>query len=92
MVIAKPSSAEDLEVGQSRVVRRGVQLTAITRTVDGELHAVDPVCTHLGCIVHFNAAEETWDCPCHGSRFSVTGEVIDGPATKALERRRIDSD
>jgi Rieske Fe-S protein len=58
---------------------------AAFRDDDGHLHAVSPVCTHLGCIVAFNSAERTWDCPCHGSRFTVDGKVVEGPAVADLK-------
>ena len=57
----------------------------------GAVHAVSPVCTHLGCIVRFNVAERSWDCPCHGSRYDVDGAVLQGPATRALAPKSLDA-
>jgi Rieske Fe-S protein len=57
----------------------------VSRDTRGKLTVLSPVCTHLGCRVNWNQAERTWDCPCHGSRFSATGEVLAGPAEQALE-------
>jgi Rieske Fe-S protein len=57
---------------------------AVSRDEHGELHAVSARCTHLGCIVSWNAAERTWDCPCHGSRFEAGGGVVQGPAVRPL--------
>ena len=57
------------------------------RDADGVLHRLSPVCPHMGCLVNWNDAEETWDCPCHGSRFAGTGEVIHGPAHEALPKK-----
>jgi Rieske Fe-S protein len=53
------------------------------------LHAVSALCTHKGCQVAWNALERSWDCPCHGSRFDSRGQVLDGPATKPLEARKL---
>lgn len=55
------------------------------RDQHGLLHLVSANCTHLGCIINWNNVEKTWDCPCHGSRFSISGEVINGPANDPLE-------
>lgn len=52
----------------------------------GALHALFAKGTHLGCVVHWNSAEQSWDCPCHSYRFAFSGEVLHGPAAKALER------
>jgi len=75
---------EDLEPGHGAVVRADGHAVAAFRDPDGTITAVSARCTHLGCIVHFNDAERTWDCPCHGSRFALNGHVIDGPATTDL--------
>jgi Rieske Fe-S protein len=66
-------------------VRDGLAQKAVFCDDDGTLHEVSARCTHLGCIVRFNAAERTWDCPCHGSRFGIDGAVIEGPATRPLK-------
>jgi len=58
---------------------------AVYRDEQGALHAHSAKCTHLGCVVHWNSAERSWDCPCHGSRFDVDGSVLHGPAVAALE-------
>lgn len=74
----------DLRAGQGTVVRDGRRLLAVARDMDGRLHTVSAVCTHLGCVVAFNDAEQAWDCPCHGSRFALDGTVVNGPATSPL--------
>lgn len=83
-------SVEDIRPGQGKTVRVAGERLAVYRDPQGCLHAVSSVCTHLGCLVKFNDAERTWDCPCHGSRFSVDGAVLDGPATRPLARRSLE--
>lgn len=77
---------EDLGPGEAGIVKMNGARVAAFRDEDGEVHAVSPECTHLGCVVSFNDAERSWDCPCHGSRFGLDGRVLNGPATKDLER------
>ncbi|MEU8418393.1 FAD-dependent oxidoreductase [Amycolatopsis japonica] len=86
--LRKPASLDELVPGEAKVTRDGGELVAAYRDPGGELHAVGAHCTHLGCLVAFNNAEKTWDCPCHGSRFGLDGSVIQGPAVRALPKKR----
>ena len=79
------ASVEDLGPGEGRVVRDGIKPVAVARDDRGELHAVSATCTHLGCLVAWNGAERSWDCPCHGSRFGIDGEVLHAPAVEPLK-------
>jgi glycine/D-amino acid oxidase-like deaminating enzyme/nitrite reductase/ring-hydroxylating ferredoxin subunit len=80
-------SADRIPRGQARVLPDGLGKKGVYRDAEGALHAVSLRCTHLGCLVRFNAAEHSWDCPCHGSRFAVDGSVLEGPAVEPLDRR-----
>jgi glycine/D-amino acid oxidase-like deaminating enzyme/nitrite reductase/ring-hydroxylating ferredoxin subunit len=72
--------------GAGRVIEVDDQAVAVFRDEDGQLHAVDPTCPHMGCFVAFNAAEQSWDCPCHGSRYAPDGSVLTAPARQGLAR------
>ena len=82
-------SVADLAPGEAAILVEGTERVAVHRDEAGVVHAVSPVCTHLGCTVTWNTAELTWDCPCHGSRFNCDGEVIQGPAVKDLEPKEV---
>lgn len=79
------ATVDDIPRGEGRVLRVAGRRLACSRNPHGKLTKLSAVCTHLGCIVHWNSAEKTWDCPCHGSRFQATGEVLAGPAEAPLE-------
>ncbi len=89
--LAKPEGHELSEVpeGEGRILEVDGKKVAVFREEGGVVHAVSPVCTHVGCYVHWNKAERSWDCPCHGSRFSPTGEVLNGPAVKGLPSKKV---
>jgi glycine/D-amino acid oxidase-like deaminating enzyme/nitrite reductase/ring-hydroxylating ferredoxin subunit len=84
-----PLCAQEIEAGTGAVVKHGSERLAVYRDQDGTAHALSSVCTHMGCQVAFNSIERSWDCPCHGSRFDIDGTVLDGPATKPLEKRKL---
>lgn len=80
------SSTREVKRGEGAVMRDGRHLIAICRDEAGSLHMHSASCTHAGCIVHWNATECCWECPCHGSHFAADGRVLNGPAVKPLAR------
>ena len=76
----------DLAKGEAKVVKYEGKKIGLYKDEEGNLHAVNPVCTHAKCIVSWNTAEHTWDCPCHGGRFTPEGKVLTGPPTRDLEK------
>jgi glycine/D-amino acid oxidase-like deaminating enzyme/nitrite reductase/ring-hydroxylating ferredoxin subunit len=78
------ASVEAVQPGTGAILRRGLTKVAAYRDEQGVLHERSAICPHLGCIVAWNEAEKTWDCPCHGSRFDRHGTVLNGPANSDL--------
>lgn len=79
------ADAAEVPRGEGAIVRRGLSKIAVHRDDQGGLHELSATCPHLGCVVSWNTAEKSWDCPCHGSRFTATGEVLNGPAISGLK-------
>jgi glycine/D-amino acid oxidase-like deaminating enzyme/nitrite reductase/ring-hydroxylating ferredoxin subunit len=79
-------SPDRVKPRQGAIMRRGLSKVAIYRREDGSIVELSAVCPHLMCIVAWNSADSTWDCPCHGSRFTAEGKVINGPANVDLKR------
>ncbi len=79
-------SSRSLAKGMGAVIERDGEKIAVYRDQAGRLHERSAVCPHLGCIVDWNTAERTWDCPCHGSRFDPDGRVLNGPAISGLKQ------
>jgi nitrite reductase/ring-hydroxylating ferredoxin subunit len=82
---ADTDTLDDVPNGVGKIVRLHGQKVAASRDDAGHVTVCSPVCTHLKCLVRWNAADRTWDCPCHGSRFHATGAVLSGPAEAPLE-------
>jgi glycine/D-amino acid oxidase-like deaminating enzyme/nitrite reductase/ring-hydroxylating ferredoxin subunit len=81
----KLNELTDIAPGEAKLVKYEGKSLALYKDEEGELHAVSPVCPHAKCSVGWNSAERSWDCPCHGSRFTADGEVLTGPASQGLE-------
>jgi glycine/D-amino acid oxidase-like deaminating enzyme/nitrite reductase/ring-hydroxylating ferredoxin subunit len=85
----KLSVLADMARGEGRIVSYEGEKLAIYKDENGRIHALHPSCPHIKCTVAWNAAEKTWDCPCHGSRFHFNGEVLNAPARKGLEKVKV---
>jgi Rieske Fe-S protein len=84
LVSAQGASLRVLRRGEGKVVNIHGERAAAYRDTHGTVHVRSAICTHMGCEVNWNAAEATWDCPCHGSRFRADGSVLAGPAESPL--------
>jgi glycine/D-amino acid oxidase-like deaminating enzyme/nitrite reductase/ring-hydroxylating ferredoxin subunit len=89
LLTARPAPARDLPPGEAGIRDLNGEKVAAYRDPGGRLHAVSGRCTHLGCLVAWNAAERSWDCPCHGSRYTYDGQVIQGPAVDDLQAKHV---
>lgn len=78
-------AVEDIAPHTGAILRKGMRKLAVYRDEHGSLHTLSAVCPHLGCIVRWNNADHSWDCPCHGSRFEPTGKLLNGPANRDLD-------
>lgn len=77
-------SPDRIPPGEGALIREGLKLMAVHRAGDGKLTFLSAACPHMGCAVHWNSAEKSWDCPCHGSRFDIAGQVLHGPSNAPL--------
>ena len=85
----KIEALNEIKAGEARLVKFENENIALYRDANGDLHSVNPSCTHLSCTIAWNTAEKMWECPCHGSRFNEDGEMFTAPARKDLERIRL---
>ena len=81
-------SVDEIPLGQGAIMSQGASKLAVFRDSGGTAHVRSAVCPHLRCLVGWNKTEQTWDCPCHGSRFDRYGKVINGPANEDLAKSR----
>ncbi len=84
--VGEADDYKDIPAGEGKIIDRKGQKIAAFKTESGDLHICSAVCTHMACIVNWNNAEKSWDCPCHGSRFKPDGTVLEGPAFEPLKQ------
>jgi glycine/D-amino acid oxidase-like deaminating enzyme/nitrite reductase/ring-hydroxylating ferredoxin subunit len=79
-------SFNEIQAGTGAIVEYQGKKLAVYKSEEGKISLLSPTCTHMGCMVSFNAAEKSWDCPCHGGRYNLEGQVLCGPPTKNLKQ------
>lgn len=85
----EPFNINQIERNNGAIIEINTELVGVYKDINGEIYAVKPICSHLGCLLNWNNTDKTWDCPCHGSRFDFTGKNIYEPAIKGLEQIKI---
>ena len=83
------NSIENIKKESGGIIEKNGEKIGVYKDIEGNIYAVKPICTHLGCLLNWNAADKTWDCPCHASRFDYKGKNIYNPALKDLEKIEI---
>lgn len=78
-------SLENIKSNSGDIIELDGKKVGIYRDKENQIHAINPICTHLGCLLTWNDIDKTWDCPCHGSRYDAMGKNLYGPAFKDLE-------
>jgi len=88
-VVPASDAIFDIKIGEGKIVNYNGKKVGVYRNDNGDYFCINPVCTHLKCAISFNGAEKTWDCQCHGSRFDVSGKILEGPAVYPLHKIKI---
>jgi glycine/D-amino acid oxidase-like deaminating enzyme/nitrite reductase/ring-hydroxylating ferredoxin subunit len=91
LTVPKRKPVEEIAPGEAAVLRLAGRRVAVYKDEAGDTHAVSAVCSHLACLLGWNQAERSWDCPCHGSRFGIDGRVLQGPAVRDLEQLDVEA-
>jgi Rieske Fe-S protein len=86
----KIESLKEIQNGSGCLIDHDGKRLAVYKDENGKVHALNPTCTHAGCIVKWNQDEKSWDCPCHGGRYTIEGKILCGPPTKDLQKLKIE--
>ena len=79
----------NVEAGKGKIVNYDGRKVGVYKNEEGDYFCINPVCAHLKCALSFNEAEKTWDCQCHGSRYDIKGNILEGPTVRPLDKIRL---